>query len=179
MTTWTMEYLMENCWEPGLPFCWLLPLPKPGEVDSEDALWTWQQEKCAICGRGGYLAVDHCHTTGWVRGWLCRGCNISEGKGGGDRGARYRFAPPTLLCGLLGIPYGIGPWCDPDPLELEYGQTLYIGPRDVPGAAAVLAGLDAIPGPVLDVDNRHLAASADLNERLAAAILDVDPLRKG
>jgi len=37
---------------------------------------------CAICGKPDSirLAVDHCHTTGIVRGLLCSGCNTSLGK---------------------------------------------------------------------------------------------------
>lgn len=47
------------------------------------ALYEKQQGKCAICGdepktmRG--LHVDHCHTTGAVRGLLCHGCNTGIG----------------------------------------------------------------------------------------------------
>lgn len=42
-----------------------------------------QDGKCKICGiepttqRG--LHVDHCHTTGVVRGLLCHGCNVALG----------------------------------------------------------------------------------------------------
>lgn len=39
-----------------------------------------QDGKCAICGGGprnnkSFLSVDHCHTTGKVRGLLCDDCN--------------------------------------------------------------------------------------------------------
>tara|TARA_R100001086_G_scaffold244692_1_gene174766 strand:- start:493 stop:747 length:255 start_codon:yes stop_codon:yes gene_type:complete len=40
-----------------------------------------QRGKCAICGKPeceekhSVLHVDHCHTTGDVRGLLCRNCN--------------------------------------------------------------------------------------------------------
>ena len=53
-----------------------------------------QDGKCAICGqpetqmRGGKvkaLAVDHCHTTGKVRGLLCVDCNQAIGKLKEDR----------------------------------------------------------------------------------------------
>jgi hypothetical protein len=44
-----------------------------------------QGGKCAICGTnscstGRRLAVDHCHTTGKVRGLLCAHCNTAIGK---------------------------------------------------------------------------------------------------
>lgn len=57
---------------------------------------------CAICGtkepggRGGYgyLMIDHCHTTGKIRGLLCNGCNRALGYMGdspeiADRCAEY------------------------------------------------------------------------------------------
>lgn len=36
-----------------------------------------QQERCAICKQKSHkrLAVDHCHSTGKIRGLLCLGCN--------------------------------------------------------------------------------------------------------
>lgn len=43
-----------------------------------------QEHKCAICrspdpgGRGSFH-VDHCHSTGRIRGLLCHGCNVSIG----------------------------------------------------------------------------------------------------
>lgn len=43
-----------------------------------------QDGKCAICSRecttGRSLAVDHCHSTGKIRGLLCQGCNTSIGR---------------------------------------------------------------------------------------------------
>ncbi len=46
------------------------------------ARFTAQRGVCAICGKPtpqGCLSVDHDHTTGSVRGLLCRGCNGSLG----------------------------------------------------------------------------------------------------
>jgi hypothetical protein len=44
-----------------------------------DALYAAQGGKCYICqranGRTKRLAVDHCHSTGVVRGLLCKMCN--------------------------------------------------------------------------------------------------------
>jgi hypothetical protein len=53
------------------------------------ALWEKQDGKCAICkqeetalykGRQRSLAVDHCHTTGFIRGLLCNACNNGLGR---------------------------------------------------------------------------------------------------
>lgn len=43
-----------------------------------------QEYKCAICGRDSremtyLLHVDHCHTTGVIRGLLCSPCNVYLG----------------------------------------------------------------------------------------------------
>ena len=39
--------------------------------------------RCKICGKkldmGRHTHIDHCHTTGKVRGILCRGCNLGLG----------------------------------------------------------------------------------------------------
>lgn len=54
-----------------------------------DVMLQTQGGKCAICrraerargpnGPSRRLAVDHCHTTGRVRGLLCQGCNLGLG----------------------------------------------------------------------------------------------------
>lgn len=48
------------------------------------ALRELQQSRCALCHvtedeMGERLAVDHCHTSGEVRGLLCRPCNRNLG----------------------------------------------------------------------------------------------------
>ncbi len=56
-----------------------------------------QNYQCAVCGaapRQRRLNLDHCHSTGKVRGFLCRRCNSILGFVGDDadllvRGARY------------------------------------------------------------------------------------------
>ena len=56
-----------------------------------DEMLTAQNHRCAICGNEEIfnhpitnktvkLAVDHCHTTGKVRGLLCMDCNRGLGK---------------------------------------------------------------------------------------------------
>jgi hypothetical protein len=44
-----------------------------------DALREKQRGLCVICGVGGQLYIDHCHTTSKVRGLLCPGCNTMVG----------------------------------------------------------------------------------------------------
>lgn len=38
-----------------------------------------QDNLCAICGNGGKLVVDHCHSFKNVRGLLCNNCNFGLG----------------------------------------------------------------------------------------------------
>lgn len=35
--------------------------------------------KCMICNRKTFLHIDHCHSTGKVRGLLCKNCNLGIG----------------------------------------------------------------------------------------------------
>ena len=43
---------------------------------------------CEVCGRPpngmGALHLDHCHSTGAFRGWLCNSCNLSLGAASDD-----------------------------------------------------------------------------------------------
>ena len=50
--------------------------------DQFEALVTQQKGLCAVCGKTPFprmLAADHDHTTGEVRGLLCRRCNLGVG----------------------------------------------------------------------------------------------------
>ena len=40
---------------------------------------SFQPSSCEVCGKGGVLSLDHDHSTGRVRGWLCPGCNSALG----------------------------------------------------------------------------------------------------
>jgi hypothetical protein len=44
-----------------------------------DAMYFEQDGKCLICKEREAVAIDHCHTTGKVRGLLCLGCNTFLG----------------------------------------------------------------------------------------------------
>ena len=51
-------------------------------------MWLMQGEGCALCGtdnpermsRGSGFVVDHCHSSGVIRGILCNPCNMMLGK---------------------------------------------------------------------------------------------------
>lgn len=54
-----------------------------------------QEGGCAICGArpaGKRLHIDHCHTTGTVRGLLCSNCNLGIGN--------FRDSPGLLMAAI-------------------------------------------------------------------------------
>jgi hypothetical protein len=52
-------------------------------LEQYDAMWAAQGNACAVCGTtemvGRGWHVDHCHTSGNVRGILCHHCNVGLG----------------------------------------------------------------------------------------------------
>jgi hypothetical protein len=60
------------------------------------ALHEMQGGRCAVCGVGGRIQIDHDHATGMVRGLLCQSCNIRE-RGGLPHAdiKAYRANPPA------------------------------------------------------------------------------------
>lgn len=65
--------------------------------DGYQALLASQGGLCAICktsepgGRWGCMHVDHCHTTGVIRGLLCHNCNVALGRVGDNMQGVMRF----------------------------------------------------------------------------------------
>ena len=53
-------------------------------IEEYNQMFVDQNGVCAICKEqsqnGTNLCVDHCHTTGKVRGLLCTGCNVGIGR---------------------------------------------------------------------------------------------------
>lgn len=47
-----------------------------------DELRQLQDGRCGICGLAGPLHIDHDHDSGLIRGLLCVGCNLKEGRHG-------------------------------------------------------------------------------------------------
>jgi hypothetical protein len=73
--------------------------------------------RCALCGAGvDHLVLDHEHRTGLVRGRLCHGCNVSEGRGAGGAVDLYRERPPSAIVGVevyyVGRGWDAGWWND-------------------------------------------------------------------
>ena len=48
-------------------------------LDDYNTLMTKYNNSCAICGSTEKLCVDHCHSSGNVRGILCHHCNTGLG----------------------------------------------------------------------------------------------------
>jgi len=44
-----------------------------------DSLFSKHNGRCSICGSRNRIAIDHCHSTGKIRGLLCINCNTALG----------------------------------------------------------------------------------------------------
>lgn len=97
-----------DCWSWSVPDVSHLPDPEglTGEAleQYEDAAWaiwiSWHQNQCAMCGSGGPHVTDHDHDTGLIRGRLCSGCNITEGKSYNAQIRKYRERHPAAILGI-------------------------------------------------------------------------------
>lgn len=73
-------------------------------TEQYNKIFKYQKGCCAICGKHQKIfkrsfAVDHCHSTGEVRGLLCMNCNTAIGKFNDDvslvlKAAAYLTNPP-------------------------------------------------------------------------------------
>lgn len=81
----------------------------------------WQRGQCAICGDES-SSLDHDHRTTWIRGYLCQGCNTSEGFGHREPESvftRYRNRNPASILGIQVRYYGaFTGWAEPTPPPL-------------------------------------------------------------
>lgn len=116
MTVWTPRPR-----HPDEPACWSWPLPgaptdeERGGMFYEAAAWRFYRFHtgggCAVCGErppDGRRVEDHDHKTGMVRGLLCRGCNVREGKSAAPLLVWYRRIHPAQILDVY-LPYtGIG-----------------------------------------------------------------------
>ena len=79
------------------------------DLGAYERLFAAQDGKCAICRRSQERAfdVDHCHSTGAVRGLLCTNCNRMVGHAHDDPGrldaaAAYLRAFPQVAAEVIG-----------------------------------------------------------------------------
>lgn len=75
------------------------------EVDWYLVLRQWQRDRCGMCGVqervAGRLVMDHDHMTGLIRGWLCRSCNVTEGRSDHPRWEAWRNGQnPAAILGI-------------------------------------------------------------------------------
>lgn len=70
---------------------------QPSILDFQTGCGRWPRTRCAICAVAGGLVLDHCHTTGQVRGWLCQSCNVLEGRSRHPVFDLYRHRHPAAI----------------------------------------------------------------------------------
>lgn len=124
-------------WALETPACWRWPLPSTTETDDPEgglgAMSAWQAGRCAICGYAERTMVqDHDHETALIRGWLCRSCNVTEGRGDGGRFVRYRLINPATIFGveeryvdLFGQEAVPNPWPTPEEFVASLPESVW------------------------------------------------------
>jgi hypothetical protein len=105
-----------------LPACWSWPLPPVPEEPLGDYMRMdvylfvmFHDGRCAICGITPAPVQDHDHSTGMVRGYLCRGCNVQEGVSAHPLFQRYRARNPASILRVQ-LPYSGYGWVEGVPV---------------------------------------------------------------
>jgi len=85
--------------------------------------------RCAICGwKPPSLVTDHSHATGLVRGFLCRGCNASEGGSATPIMAKYRARNPATILDYREMYWsGFGGYVEPAPEQDIWKENPTVG----------------------------------------------------
>jgi hypothetical protein len=83
---------------------------------------------CAACGGADARVLDHCHDSGQVRGYLCRGCNVLEGRSQWPVIVRYRQRHPAAILGYH-EPYSGAGWANGWSLVERRGSVRELGRR--------------------------------------------------
>lgn len=78
--------------------------------DELTSLLSSQGGLCAICHKAPATCIDHEHSTGRVRGMLCKHCNTAVGFMSDDsnrlrEAAKYLEAPPSVIYERVGLFY--------------------------------------------------------------------------
>jgi hypothetical protein len=92
--------------------------------EARELLLSWQQSRCALCGRWDRaLVVDHDHQTAEVRGLLCQRCNGVEGRESrwtpSPAIEQYRTWPPAAVLGMRVIYHDLFGPVFPEPALLD------------------------------------------------------------
>lgn len=135
--------------ENGIPACHTWDAPLPGQN-----LFDWQARRCGICDYAHAAVTDHCHRTGLVRGLLCTGCNIREGRGNAPVIVAYRLRPPAVIFGWT-IEYD-GDWGVSSEPEHWVVDALGPVPDDLHAAARYLEAAARLPEPAMRPEDNPL-----------------------
>lgn len=148
------------------------PAPQVGELQRE-----WHDGRCAMCGSSGRTVEDHCHATGFVRGFLCEPCNAAEPHGRGVEWEAWRAwdnpARKYGWCQVYASTFGATPLATTSPLS--HMSTAEREEWWAENLAAAAAGFDW-PIPVaLSESARSRAAEFDAElDRIATAVTEPD-----
>lgn len=69
------DHQRQHARDPERGSAWLYANPRHHGLTVPEAQEFVRDKACEVCGTEDDLCVDHCHTSGEIRGVLCRKCN--------------------------------------------------------------------------------------------------------